>query len=176
MTAEDLYDLPHDENKYELGSGLLVKMPPGGARHGEIAFCIGLLLAEWAQENDAGRVYGADTGFILQRRPDIVRAPDAAFVLKTRIPPEGAPKGFWELAPDLSVEVVSPWDRDRHLSQKITEYFVAGTRMVWIVYPDTRTIYVYRSADQVRAVDDTGELDGEDVLPGFRCPVSRCFV
>jgi Uma2 family endonuclease len=79
------------------------------------------------------------------------------------------------LAPDLAVEVVSPWDRDRHLNQKINEYFAAGTRLLWVVYPDTQTVYVYRSPHDVRALDENGELDGEDVLPRFTCPVRRCF-
>ena len=175
MTAEDLCDLPRDENKYELASGFLIKMPPAGARHGEVALRIGRLLADWAEERDLGRVYGADTGFILRRQPDIVRAPDAAFVAQARIPAEGAPRGFWELAPDLAVEVVSPWDRDRQLNQKITEYFAAGTRLVWVVCPDTRTVYVYRSRDAVRALGEDDRLDGEDVVPGFACPVRRCF-
>lgn len=175
MTAEDMYDLPHDENKYELSSGLLIRMPPTGFRHSSVALRIGALLHQYAEETDLGRVSGADSGFILQRNPDIVRAPDAAFVTKARMPTYGEPEGFMELAPDLAVEVVSPWDRDRQLNRKIKEYFAAGTRLVWVVYPDTRTIYVYRSADQVRAVDEKSELDGEDVLPGFRCPVSRCF-
>jgi Uma2 family endonuclease len=175
MTAEDLYDLPHDENKYELASGLLIKMPPAGVRHGGVALRIGSLLDHYTEGKDLGRVYGADTGFILQRNPDIVRAPDAAFVAKARIPTYGEPNGFWDLAPDLAVEVVSPWDRDRQLNQKINEYFAAGTRLVWVVYPDTRTVYVYRSPRDVRALDENGELDGEGVLPGFACPIRRCF-
>jgi Uma2 family endonuclease len=150
-------------------------MPPAGGRHSDIALRIGALLLQHVDAHDLGCVCGADAGFILQRNPDIVRAPDAAFVATARIPADGPPKTFWELAPDLAVEVVSPWDRDRQLNQKIHEYFAAGTRLVWVVYPDTRTVYVYRSPQQVRAVGEDGELDGEDVLPGFVCPARRCF-
>ena len=170
MTAEELFQLPTDDYKYELAEGELIRRPPTGATHGNVR-----LLDEYVEAHDLGIVCGAETGFILQRTPDVVRAPDVAFVAKDRIPATGVPETYWPFAPDLAVEVVSPSDRVDDLQAKVGEYFTAGTRLVWVIHPRSRTVFVYRSPHDVRALGETDELSSADVLPGFSCRVSRCF-
>src|SRR5262249_49528516 len=111
MTAEDLFQLPDDNYKYELVEGGLIRMLPTGGEHGDVTMNAGFLLKGYVKAHDLGIVCAAETGFILKRNPDTVRAPDASFVAKERIPPGGIPKGYWPLAPDLAVEVISPNDR-----------------------------------------------------------------
>jgi Uma2 family endonuclease len=175
ITAETLYDLPDDGHRYELAAGRLVRMPPAGARHGSIAARIARLLDEYVEDQDLGCVCTADTGFILQRDPDIVRAPDVGFVAKARLAGGGEPERFWPFAPDLAIEVVSPSDRADELREKIRDYFAAGTRLVWVVYPGTRSVEVHRSMREARGLGEDDQLDGGDVLPCFYCPVRRCF-
>ena len=174
-TAEALFELPDDGYRYELVEGELVRMTPTGAEHGTVTACLSHVLREYVLEHDAGACCGAETGFILRRAPDIVRAPDAAFVSRERIPKTGIPKSYWPFAPDLAVEVPSPSDRFADIQIKIAEYFSAGTRLVWVVEPATRTVHVYRSPRDVQVVGDDGELSGEGVLPSFRCAVRRLF-
>ena len=175
MTAEELFELPSDDYKYELVQGELIRMAPTGGEHGVLTVRIGRVLDEYVEAHDLGICSGAETGFILQRNPDIVRAPDAAFVAKARIPETGIPTAYWPFAPDLAVEVTSPSDRFTAVQTKIGEYFSAGTRLVWVVEPATRTVCVYRSPHDVQALGEDAELSGEDVLPGFRCAVRRLF-
>ena len=175
MTAEELFIVSGDSDKCELVDGALVRMPPTGGRHGKVAVRIGRLLDEHVEARDRGVVCGAETGFILRRDPDVVRAPDVSFVAKARIPVTGAPDAYWSLAPDLAVEVVSPSDRRADVQQKVAEYFAAGTRLVWVVDPATRTVRVHRSIEDVRVLTDDALLTGDDVLPEFSCPVHRCF-
>lgn len=175
MTAEELFQLPDDDYKYELVEGELIRMPPTGAEHGDIAVNAGALLRNYVKAHDLGRVSAAETGFILKRNPDTVRAPDAAFIAKARIPPEGIPRTYWPFAPDLAVEVVSPHDRFDEVQEKVAEYFTAGTRLVWVVLPKTRTVLVYRSFHDVRSLGVDDELSGEDVIPGFTCQVAELF-
>ena len=175
MTAEELFELPNDDYKYELVEGELIRMVPTGGEHGVLTVRIAYVLHAYVQDNDLGIVSGAETGFILQRNPDIVRAPDAAFIAKARIPETGIPTTYWPFAPDLAVEVTSPSDRFTAMQTKIAEYFAAGTRLVWIVEPATRTVYVYRSPHDVQALGKDAELSGENVLPGFRCAAGRLF-
>ena len=104
-----------------------------------------------------------------------MRAPDAAVVVKSRIPPTGIPSTYWAFAPDLAVEVVSPSDRLADVHVKIAEYFAAGTRLVWLVEPETRMVHVYPSPQEVEVVGTEDDLEGGDVLPGFSCPVRRLF-
>ena len=175
MTAEELFDLPDDDYKYELVEGELIRMAPTGGEHGVLTIRIGRILDEYVEAHDLGVCSGAETGFILQRSPDIVRAPDAAFIAKARIPESGIPKTYWPFAPDLAVEVTSPSDRFSAVQAKIAEYFSAGTRLAWVIEPATRTVYVYRSAHDVQALGEDDELSGADVLPGFRYAVGRLF-
>ncbi len=104
-------------------------------------------------------------------RPDNVRSPDVSFVAAGRFPEERAPVGFPALAPDLAVEVLSPDDRPSEMFQKFGEYLDAGTRLVWVIDPDNRIAAAYRSTTDVRVVAETNSLDGEDVVPGFACPL-----
>ena len=175
MTAEELLVLPDDGSRTELVKGEVVHMTPAGARHGAVTVRIGRLLDEYVQADGLGVCCGAETGFVLGRAPDTVRAPNAAFVVTSRIPAAGIPDSFWPCAPDLAVEVISPWDRAAEIRTKLSEYFSAGTRLVWLVEPETRTVHVYRSAHDVRVIGTGDDLDGGDVLPGFRCPARRLF-
>ena len=173
MTAEELFQLP-DSSRYELVEGKLVPVTPAGARQGAITARIACLLDEFIESHDLG-VGGAGTGVILRRDPDTVRGPDVSFVAKARIPATGIPTGYWTLAPDLAIEVVSPSDRPSDVHTKLADYFSAGTRLVWVVEPETRVVCAYRSLHDMQAIGDGNELDGGDVLPGFRCPVKRLF-
>jgi Uma2 family endonuclease len=175
MTAEELLELPGDDYKYELVEGELIRMAPTGGEHGVLTMTLGFLLYEYVRAQDLGIVCGAETGFTLRRTPDTVRAPDVAFIAKERIPTAGVPKTYWPFAPDLAVEVISPSDRFDEVQTKVAEYLTAGTRLVWVVNPSTRTVFVYHSAREVQLVGPEDELSGEDVIPGFRCPVKRVF-
>ena len=175
MTAEQLFELPDDGYRSELVEGEIVRMTPTSAEHGVLSIRIGRLLDEHVSARELGVCCGAETGFILRRDPDVVRAPDAAFVAAARIPATGIPKTYWPFAPDLAVEVVSPSDRLTDIHIKIAEYFAAGTRLVWIVEPSTEAVHAYRSPHDVRVLRGDDELSGEDVLPGFRCVVKRLF-
>jgi Uma2 family endonuclease len=176
MTAEELMRLPTGMGKrYELVQGELKTMSPGGSRHGRISVRIGGLLDQFVRAKKLGAVFGAETGFILRRNPDTVRAPDAAFVAAARIPAQGLPPGYWPGAPDLAVEVVSPDDTAAEVKAKISEYFEAGARLVWIVYPETREVVVFRSARASLGLSAQDMLEGVDVVPGFTCAVAELF-
>src|SRR5262249_2476430 len=90
-------------------------------------------------------------------------------------PGEQLPQGHAHLAPDLAAEVVSPNDTYEEVDQKIEEYLRAGVRLVWIISPRNHTIRVYRFNGSSHSLRENDELDGEDVLPGFRCPVRDLF-
>lgn len=102
-TAEELLVLPDDGNSYELVKGELRMMTPAGFEHGRVASRVNFLIAQHVLASDLGAVLAAETGFILARSPDTVRAPDVAFVRRDRIPPADEQHKFAELGPDLVV-------------------------------------------------------------------------
>jgi Uma2 family endonuclease len=98
-----------------------------------------------------------------------VRSPDISFVARGRFKKGAVPKGFIPFAPDLAVEVLSPEDCSRFVLDKVGEYLDAGVRMVWVLDPNARSASIYRSLTSVRTLSANDALNGEDVLPGFRC-------
>jgi len=175
MTAEDLSKLPDDECRHELVQGELLTMSPAGGEHGGLAMDFGIDLGIYVREHRLGRVFAAETGFILHRDPDTVRAPDVSFVRQDRLPRGRLPVGFLPFAPDLAVEAVSPDDSAEEVQEKVRDYFGAGTGLVVVVYPRTRTIAVHRPAGEVRVLGLNDALDGGDVVPGFDYPVADLF-
>ena len=173
LTAEQLWELPEAPGKrHELVKGELVEVPGAGALHGLIVGVIYRLLAAFVDERGLGYAFGDGVGYILGRDPDLVRIPDASYVARERVPEDGIPEGFWPIAPDLAVEVVSPHDRAEDIHGKVREYLAAGTRLVWVLWPRSRAVTVHDAGGETRELDAADELDGGDVLPGFRVRVA----
>ena len=120
-------------------------------------------------------MYAAETGYILEFDPDTVRAPDVSFISRERLNAIGETDGYWPAAPDLAVEVISPNDRYADVEAKVLEWLDAGTRMVIVVNPRTRSVRVHRSPSDVVTLTVDHVIDGEDVVPGWSLVVSRIF-
>jgi Uma2 family endonuclease len=175
FTAEELLHLPTTGRRLELVKGRMYEMPPPGARHGSVAMRIGSLLNTYVLGNLLGRVFAAETGLILRRNPDTVRAPDASFVAADRLTQGELPAGYLELAPDLAVEVASPSDSLRELQEKVADWLRSGSRLVWVIYPATRSATVHRSLDDAEEISEDGHLRGDDVIPRFACELRELF-
>lgn len=174
MTADELLRISLPNKRSELVRGVLVVREPAGYRHGHVTARLGKRLMDVVEARGLGSVLAAETGFLISADPDTVRAADIAFVTQERLPDPDLP-GYPALAPDLVVEVSSPGDRPGETLTKVGEWLTAGTRLVWVVDPTRLLARVYRS-DGSEAVLGVGEsLDGEDVVPGFSCPLDAIF-
>jgi Uma2 family endonuclease len=176
MTADELFVMPHRGFRYELVRGELRKMSPAGSEHGAIIVKLTVRLGYHVEANDLGVCFGAETGFKLASDPDTVRAPDVAFVRRERVPESGIPKKFWPGAPDLAVEVMSPDDTLKEVEEKAGQWLASGASAVWVIDPKQRSVSVYRSASDVTRLSEADELEGQEVVPRFRCKVSEIFV
>ena len=174
-TAEQFMRMPRDGYRYELVSGELRTMSPPGLTHGVLMLRLGGLLEAYVREHKLGLAAGGDAAFILARDPDTVRGPDVAFIRQERLAANPPTDGFWPGAPDLAVEILSPGDRIREVNEKVEAWLEAGVRMVWVVDPDRRTVTVHRPAAGIETLTEDADLDGRDVLPGFRCRVADLF-
>lgn len=174
LTADDLFAMGED-CRCELVNGKLVPMPPSGYEASSIAVHLGALITIFVGQHHLGTTTGADGGYRLRRDPDIVRAPDFAFIARGRITPAMDRTKYLDLAPDLAVEVISPSELAKDIEAKILEYFDAGVHLIWVFYPNTRSVRLYRPGAIARILRVGDELSGEDVLPGFSCPVADLF-
>jgi len=172
-SAEQLFQAP-GLGPCELVQGTLVMMSPGGFEHGSVVASITGPLAVYVRERRLGQVTGAETGFQIAHHPDTVRAPDVAFVRAQRIP-EVLPRGFFQGAPDLAVEVISPHDRASEVLAKVRGWLDAGSLAVWVVDPPSRTVTVYASGLAAILLGQEDHVDGGEILPGFRLSVAEIF-
>ena len=174
MTADELWRMPDDSMRHELIRGELTTMSPAGYEHGAVWMTFALLLASFANSHRLGTVVGADTGFVLQRNPDTVRAPDVAFVRRERIP-DPRPVKFFDGAPDLAVEVLSPSDTVADVDDKAQEYLDAGTTEVIVINPKIKSVKVFRRGQNATVLRSGDVLEGLESVPGFRCTVDEVF-
>jgi Uma2 family endonuclease len=172
VSAEEL--LAMGKGRRELVRGQVLEFPYAEPRHSRIGVNVGTLLWQFVKREGLGTVYGADTGFLLERAPDTVRAPDAAFVAEGRL--EGVDeRKYLPLAPDLAVEVVSPSDSPREVEERAAMWISFGTRLVWVVEPELEKAFVYRPGVPRKELSRDEELDGGEVLPGLVIPLAECF-
>ncbi len=173
-TPEELLAMP-DGKRFELVDGQLVERNMGL----ESSWVGGRLhsrLDRFCDEHATGWVFPADDGYqCFPHEPDLVRRPDVSFIRRGRLPGDVLPTGWGKIAPDLVVEVVSPNDSAGELEGKLDDYQRAGVPLVWVVSIRSRTVMVYRVDGSVSRLREGDELSGEDVIPGFRCPVSEIF-
>jgi len=181
MTAREFARLPDDARGLELVDGRVVKTMPTAGGHGAIAMACATAMFAFVQTHGLGRVLPAETGFDLSifGQPNTVLAPDVAFVRADRLPARDSEEWneFWQVAPDLVVEVVSPSQYRPELAAKMRRWLAAGVQLGWVVWPKVQQVDVWQSgaADPVATLELDAILDGQDVLPGFRCPVAQLF-
>ena len=173
-TADDLLAMSRDGVRRELVQGEIREMTPTGDVHTILAAEIGCLIRHHVKMHQLeGYVAAADGGFVLASDPDTVRSPDAAYISKARL--AGPLSGrYFPAAPDLAVEIVSPGDIASEVHEKVLEYLKAGTLLVWVIYPTSRTVAVHTAAG-ARTLDEDGALEGGDVLPGLRLSIREMF-
>lgn len=150
-------------------------MSPSGFRHSAIGLRFGSRLSNFVEENRLGIVVGADGGFLISRDPDTVRAPDVGFVRQDRVP-SPLPVKFWDGAPDLAVEVISPSDTAVAVDEKVQDWLDAGTQEVVVINPKLKQVKVFRSGGTAIVLRAGDALEGLESVPGFRCEIAELFV
>ncbi len=177
VTPDEFLEYPYllSDGKAELVRGNLYVFPPAGGPHGRTSTNLVLLLGAYVEPRGLGWVFADSVGYELLALPRTVRVPDVSFVQASRLPSDGIEEGLLKFAPDLAVEVLSPSERKKKIEQKLDDYRVSGTPLVWVVDPRRRTVMVVPSNGPRRLLNETETLDGGDVIPGFICAVTDVF-
>jgi Uma2 family endonuclease len=179
LTAEEFFLLPDadDDSRMELIDGRVCMTPPPGGIHGRFEPRMWQFLDRFVRERQLGEVF-IENGYTLRRDPDHVLAPDVSFVKAARIPASGPPRGYFEGAPDLAVEIVSKSNRAAELLRKVGDYLDAGAARVWLVYPEQRRVVVYRAGGEVRTLHIGETLSSDDAgfaTDGFSLALDELF-
>lgn len=145
-----------------------------------IAMNLGVLLGNHCRIHRCGWINGSNASYrcfeeVFPDDPNRIRKPDLSFIRIERMPRRGMPTGYCEIVPDLAVEVISPNDLYSEVDDKVSEYLLAGVRLVWVVNPQRKLIHVHRAEGADSTLRGSDELSGEDVVPGFRCSLNDVF-
>lgn len=174
-TADDLLAISRDR-RYELIDGRLLEKDMG-ARSSSIAVEISTALRIHVKPQQLGRIFDGECGYVMfPDRPNRVRRPDVSFVRRERFPGGEVPEGWFHLPPDLAVEIISPNNTAKEIAARIADYLSAGVPLLWVIDPATRLAQVFRGDGSGAWLIGSGELKGEDVLPGFSCRVEDIFI
>ena len=175
LIADEFLELyRYRDSKFELVRGEVVEMEPPGEEHGEVALNIGSSFHGYSRRSGAGRA-GVATGHRLESDPDTVRGPDVYFSLSRGLGGRERGAGFVAGAPDLAVEVVSPYDTEAKVARKAGEYLAAGALRVWAVYPANRRVVVHRADGGAVCYGGDDVITDEELLPGFSLPLADIF-
>jgi len=180
VVAERPREIEADEidgdKSYEVIDGVLVEKPMG-AKSDEIALTLGSRMRDFVRRKKLGRVFGSQTSYrnCFPHNALQIRKPDVSFVALDRLEDGVAPRGDFNIAPDLAVEVISPGDHYEYVEDKVFDYRMAGVKLIWIVNPKTKSAIIRRLDGSCSEVDVRGTLSGEDVVPGFECAVAELF-
>ncbi|HWN95707.1 MAG TPA: Uma2 family endonuclease [Methylomirabilota bacterium] len=173
-TEAELAALPDDGYIHEVVDGELVMSPKNNFRHGDICVRISMALGQFAKSRRLGAVCDSSTGFWMQNRN--CRAPDVSFISKERLKGKRrADNAFFQGAPDLAIEVLSPDNTPGEISRRLKDFFSSGTRLAWIINPEKECAEVCHSPTERRLVGPGGVLDGEEVVPGFQLSLTELF-
>lgn len=176
MTLRQFERFPwSDDVMAELVRGEVVLSPLAGAAHSRIVRNLVLALDAYARARGLGEVFGDGAGYVLKVLPRTVRGPDVSFVRAGGLPQLVPVRGFFEITPDLAVEVLSPSNRPKQIEGRIVDLFAAGTAVVWVVDPRTRGVTVRTPDRGARALGEADTLDGAPALPEFTIRVADVF-
>ncbi|MDE0398527.1 MAG: Uma2 family endonuclease [Candidatus Poribacteria bacterium] len=161
--------LENDIDGYEYVKGELVPMSPPTRIHSKVSVNVIRHLDRYVRENQLGEVHVEATFQVGER----ALKPDVAFMPTSRL--DGDENTGFPIPPDLAIEVVSPTDVQWRVVDKAFAYLNAGTRLVWVLDPRSKTVTVYRSENDMALLMREDTLTGENVVPGFTCQVSHLF-
>lgn len=172
VTAAELFECP-PKQRCELIKGKIHLLPFFDSEHGRVAANLAAVVGKHVQVKQLGYVFGTGTGFIIQRDPDTVRAPDVAFVVADRVT-DRLPTQFFPGPPDLAVEVLSPSDTASEVQEKAEAWLNSGCREVWLIDPRRKSATRLTPA-QDSIIQQSVETLATDLLPGFSLKVSELF-
>jgi Uma2 family endonuclease len=161
----------------ELSGGTLLEKPLEGLAHGALTARLARLVGNYVEAWRLGETTGADTGYLLAQDgsgPQLVYAPDIAFISARRLAQHNPHDFYVRDAPDLAIEVISSADSARAIEARVLAYLRAGSSQVWVVYPESQTVLVH-TPERVNRLGLTDTLTGSDILPGFSIAVALLF-
>lgn len=153
--------------------GELIEIAGANEEHCNISSILHIELGYYVRQKTLGRVYGADARYLTVPGTATVRQSDVSFVENERVTRGVNTMPF---APDLAIEVTSTGNAFEDIEEKVSEYLGNGSKLVWVVNRRKKVVYIYRvGSNQRQTIGIDDELDGENVIPGFKLAINSLF-
>ena len=175
FTIEEFQRLPLEGRRWELLDGVVVQMEMHGAKTSLLTGSLLVLIHQHVKDRGLGKTLDPGCGFRLWPGHETVRVTDISVTHHDRIPDERAWNDYPRIAPNLTVEVFSPFERPATAIGRIAMFLQAGTRLTWFIDPKSKTVMLFHADIAPIVLKEGDTLDGEDVLPGFSIPVAEIF-
>ena len=175
LTIEEFAALPKDERKRELVRGKVIDMNLPKPKHGFYCAEIAAILRNFVKPRKLGRIFSNDSGVITEHEPDSMRGPDVGFYSYGAVPAGDVSEDYFDVMPELAVEVVSQDDVWARVLEKVAEFLEAGVKIVCVADPRDQTVQIHRSDKPVEHLAGDDEITFPDVLPGFSCQARDFF-
>lgn len=175
LTIADFAAIPPDERKRELVRGKVIEMNLPKPKHGFYCAEIAAVLRNFVKPRMLGRVFSNDSGVITEHDPDSMRGPDVGFYSYAKVPAGEVSEEYFDVVPDLAVEVVSFDDVWARVLEKVAEFLDAGVKIVCVADPRDQTVQIHRSDKPVQHLSHDDEITFPEVLPGFSCKAQDFF-
>lgn len=165
-----------ERDHFELVDGVLKEKPGIGAESAIVTSILSRRLSGFVADHRLGVMLSEAASYqCFPHRPKGVRRPDLSFIRKGRLT-RSMLHGHLKIPPDLAIEIVSPNDLATDIQERVDDFRKVDTPLIWVLYPSAGEAVVYRSDGSVTLVTAGGQLDGEGVIPGFRCPLAELLV
>jgi Uma2 family endonuclease len=172
FTIDEFKSLPLEGRRWELVDGVVQKMEIHGARESSVTGSLLYLLGSHVREKKDGIVLGPGCGFQLWPDQETVRVTDVSFTSSERLDPERFRDDFPRTAPDLMVEIFSPFEHFMTVMKRILMFLEAGTEEAWLVDQQGKSVTIFRG-DRLPEILHEHDLVGKSgIIPGFQMLVS----
>ncbi len=182
ITYEKYLKLPETKQRYDIVDGVMQMAPAPTPDHQWIMIELLVRLRSFVNEQRSGVVFAAPVDLLIQREPLRTRQPDILYLNAERTGIQGradlAGLQFFEIPPDLVVEVLSPSNTRSEIEGKLEDYLRIGVLECWLVSPEAETIEVLRLSAGEATTDAIFGVDGtllSNVLGGFSLPIREIF-
>jgi len=176
LTVDEYLDLPVEEGpRYELDEGRLVEMASPTIEHGACQARLAHLLIVYKTQSKLSILVSIHAEFVLSDDPPVARQPDVCVILPETASRLEYVRGAYRGRPELAIEVVSKNDVAAELNRKVNQYLLAGVQAVWIFYPDTRHVMIYRANGEIKLLRSGDDIEEPHLFPGLRIPVAEVF-
>ena len=173
LTAEEFDKYPFEEDKrYELDEGEMIEITKPAYLHNRVLMTLTGSLYIYFEANRAGEVLNSENLYALS--PLTRRAPDVAIIRGNRHDELKGAKVI-PIIPDIAAEVISPSETPRMIHRKLRQYFAAGVKEVWLIYPETQEIELCDGPGLPFRLLAAGESLTSALVPGFELPLTDLF-